>query len=176
MITQERVRELFLYKDGSLFWRVRRQGVRADGSMAGGCDSNGYLRMQIDGKSYKAHRLIFLYHHGYIPENDIDHIDRNRSNNKIENLREASRSCNLRNSTQQSQTSSGVKGLTWNKSRQKWKAQIVVHGASKYLGLYSDFTEATAHRLAAEQCLEWDSCDFSSPAYQFIKDYCENKR
>jgi len=169
MITQERVRELFHYKDGNLFWRVRRSNVRA-GSMAGCPNGNGYLHVQIDKKLYQAHRLIFLYHHGYIPENDIDHIDRNRSNNKIENLREVSRSCNMRNSTQQNSTSSGVKGLTWNKRDQKWKAYIVVNNISKYLGYYSDFTEAAAHRLAAEQCLDWSDCDSSSPAYQFMKE------
>jgi hypothetical protein len=168
MITQERVRVLFLYKDGSLFWRVRRKGVRF-GSMAGRRRSDGYSKIMVDRKDYFAHRLIFLYHHGYTPEHEVDHIDRNRSNNKIENLREASRSCNLRNSAQQSSTSSGVKGITWDKYAQKWKAHITINNISRHLGRYSDFTEAAAHRLAAEQCLDWGSCDSSSPAYQFMK-------
>jgi hypothetical protein len=172
MITQDYVRELFHYKDGGLFWKTHRKGVRA-GSMAGTRCSNGYLHATIDRKLYLAHRLIFLYHHGYLPENDIDHIDRNRSNNKIENLREVSKSCNSRNSMQQNSTSSGVKGITWNKHTQKWKAHIATDGTSKYLGYYSDFTEAVAHRHAAEQCLNWGSCDSSSPAHQFMEDYCE---
>jgi len=172
MITQERVRDLLFYKDGSLFWRVHRSGVRF-GSMAGTRHSGGYLNVTVDGKLYKAHRLVFLYHHGYLPENEVDHIDRNRSNNKIENLREVSKSCNSRNSTQQNSTSSGVKGITWDKYAQKWKAQIMVHGTAKHLGRYSDFTEAAAHRLAAEQCLNWGSCDSKSPAHQFMEGYCE---
>jgi hypothetical protein len=172
MITQDYVKELFLYKDGNLFWRAHR-GPVSEGSMAGGCDSHGYLIVQIDKKLYKAHRLIFLYHHGYTPEHDLDHIDRNRLNNKIENLREVSKSCNMRNSTQQNSTSSGVKGISWDKSRQKWLAHIRVNNISKNLGYHADFTEAVAHRLAAEQCLNWGSCDLRSPAHQFIKDYCE---
>jgi hypothetical protein len=172
MITQERVKELFYYRDGSLFWRVHRQGVRF-GNVAGSPNSEGYLRVQVDRKLYFAHRLVFLYHFGYLPENEVDHIDKCRANNRIENLREVSKSCNLRNSTQQNQTSSGVKGITWYKRDQKWQAQIKVNNISKHLGIYSDFTEAVAHRLAAEQCLEWGSCDLSSPAHQFIKDYCE---
>jgi hypothetical protein len=171
MITQERVKELFCYKDGSLFWRMSRGHMRV-GSMAGSPGSGGYLNVRVDNKLYRAHRLIFLYHFGYMSENEVDHIDRNRLNNKIENLREASRSCNSRNSTQQNSTSSGVKGLSWYKAYQKWQAQIKVHGAVKHLGFYSDFTEAVAHRLAAEQCLDWGDCDSSSPAYQFMKDYC----
>jgi hypothetical protein len=167
-MTQDYVKELFHYKDGNLFWRVRRKGVRV-GNVAGSHDSDGYLQVRVDGKRYLAHRLVFLYHHGYMPEHEVDHIDRSRSNNRIENLREVSRSCNARNSTQRSQTSSGVKGLTWNKRDKKWFVQIAVHGTVKYLGIYSDFTEAVAHRLAAEQCLEWGDCDSRSPAYQFMK-------
>lgn len=172
MITQDYIKELFHYKGGNLFWRAHR-GRMSEGSMAGSCDNHGYSRIRVGRKLYLTHRLVFLYHHGYLPENDIDHIDRCKTNNKIENLREVSKSCNMRNSTQRSQTSSGVKGLSWNKAHQKWLAHIAVHGALKYLGIYSDFTEAVTHRLAAEQCLEWGSCDFSSPAHQFIKDYCE---
>jgi hypothetical protein len=172
MITQEQVRELFLYEDGNLFWQVHRSNTRI-GSMVGCRSSSGYLHAKIDNKLYLVHRLVFLYHFGYLPENDIDHIDKCRMNNKIENLREVSKSCNARNSTQQSQTSSGIKGLSWYKPTEKWLAHIRVNSISRYLGRYSDFTEAVAHRLAAEQCLEWGSCDSSSPAYQFMKDYCE---
>jgi hypothetical protein len=172
MITQGYVKELFHYKDGNLFWKVRRQGVRF-GNVVGTLHSSGYLSVVVDRKDYLVHRLVFLYHFGYMPENDIDHIDRNRSNNKIENLREVSKSCNSRNSMQQNSTSSGVKGLSWHKRDQKWQVHIAVHGTRKYLGYYSDFTEAAAHRLAAEQCLDWGSCDSSSPAHQFMEDYCE---
>jgi hypothetical protein len=168
MITQDYVKELFHYKDGSLFWKVRRKGV-SFGNVAGSHDSEGYSRIKVDGKHYFAHRLVFLYHFGYMPEHEVDHIDRNRSNNKIENLREASKSCNMRNSTQQNSTTSGVKGLSWHKATQKWVAQIMVNGTVKHLGLYSDFAEAAAHRLAAEQCLDWGSCDSRSPAHQFMK-------
>jgi hypothetical protein len=168
MITQERVRELFLYKDGSLFCRVHR-GNAGVGTVAGSHDSSGYLRVMVDGKSYKAHRLVFLYHHGYLPENDVDHIDKCKTNNRVENLREVSKSCNMINSAQRAFTSSGVKGLSLDKHNQKWRAHIATDGTTKYLGDHADFTEAVAHRLAAEQCLEWGDCDSRSPAYQFMK-------
>jgi hypothetical protein len=140
------------------------------GDVAGCADSLGYLQTRIDGKLYFNHRLVFLYHHGYTPENMIDHIDRNRANNRIGNLREVSHSCNMRNAKQQKSVS-GIKGIHWHKPHQKWTACIAVGGSQKHLGYYQDFTEAVAHRFAAEQCLKWNDCDSNSPAFQHVNNY-----
>jgi hypothetical protein len=140
------------------------------GDVAGCNNGFGYLITRVDRKPYFNHRLIFLYHHGYMPENMIDHIDRNRANNKINNLREVSNSCNIRNAKQPRNNTSGVKGIHWFKRVKKWTAYIDVGGLRKHLGYYQDFTEAVAYRLAAEQCLNWNECDSNSPAYQYMKD------
>lgn len=171
MLNQEKVKKLFIYQeDGSLLRRESRGRIHA-GYVAGCVDSSGYLQIGIEGKAFLAHRLVWLYHHGYWPENQVDHIDRDKLNNMIDNLREVSQSCNLRNTGNRSTNTSGVKGVHWSSGRRKWKVQISVSGSLVYLGIYQDFTEAVAHRLAAEQSLDWSGCDSSSPAFQYMQKY-----
>lgn len=167
MITQERVKELFVYDNGKLFWLVNR-GKAKSGDQAGAFDGR-YFSTTVDGKSIKTHRLIFLYHHGYLPENQIDHIDRNVKNNKIENLREVVVVCNQRNTGNRSDNVSGVKGVYFSNKHNKWIAQIKVYGRNINLGVYFDFAEAVCHRLAAEQAEKWEGCDSTSPAYLYVK-------
>jgi len=170
MLTQERVKELFRYEDGNLIRRVRTSNCVNIGDVAGCVNGLGYLRTMVDGKRYFNHRLVFLFHYGYTPENQVDHIDRNRTNNKINNLREVSNSCNVRNSKQPRNNTSGIKGVSWFKRAKKWIAYIEAGGSRKHLGRFTDLTEAIAHRFAAEQCLNWSNCDSNSPAYQYMKD------
>lgn len=167
MLTQKRVKELFDYRDGELIRKVdvRRSKV---GDIAGSIDSHGYLHTGIDGKTYLNHRLVWLWHHGFMPENQLDHIDQNPLNNRIDNLREASRSCNMRNRKQQ-KTTSGVKGVCWNKQGNKWQARITVKRKLIGLGCTDNLLEAACIRLAAEQCLGWARCDTTSPAFLFVK-------
>ena len=150
---------------GDLIWiksKNRRGGLKV------GSKSHGYLKTSIKRKHYLNHTLVYLYHHGYIPENDIDHIDRNPLNNKIENLREVSKTCNMRNSKLNKNNKSGVRGVNYAKKNKSWQVLITIHGKTNYIGHYKDFIEAVAHRLAAEQALDWNGCDSSSPAYLFI--------
>lgn len=165
-LTQERVRELFDYRDGNLIRKVAQSNCVKIGDTAGSL-SYGYLETGVDGGRYMVHRLIWLWHHGYLPENNIDHIDRIKSNNKIENLREASQSCNLRNCGNFKHNTSGIKGVFWDKIQEKWRSSIKVMGNNKDLGRYGDKNEAVLARLAAEQCLHWEGCDSSSPAYKY---------
>lgn len=168
--TQERLKELFDYReDGHLIWKISPSNNVKIGDVAGSISkSTGYRDVRVDNKLYRSHRLIFIFRKGFNPENDIDHHpDRTRSNNRIENLREATRSCNLRNSVIRNDNTSGVKGVCWYKSRNKWLVQIWVMGEKKYLGDHKDFDEAVLHRLAAEQCIGWEGCDSLSPAYQY---------
>jgi hypothetical protein len=170
-LTQERVRELFDYRDGDLIRKKPSQGVKV-GDVAGSLGNRGYLGIRIDYKNYLNHVLVWLWHHGYIPEHDIDHIDRIKIHNQIENLREVSRTCNSRNSKLSKKNTSGVKGVSWKSGENKWVAQIMVNYKTIALGRTLDFTEAVSLRLAAEQCLNWDGCDSSSPAFKFIKYFC----
>ena len=136
-----------------------------------GTTSNGYLVVRVNGKLYYSHRLIWLWFHGYFPEHGIDHINRVRSDNRLENLREVSQTCNLRNCGLSVKNTSGVKGVCWVTRYGKWKARVRVANKVKNLGHHKTFTEAVAHRLAAEQCLNWEGCDSNSSAYRYMKEF-----
>ena len=139
-ITQNQVKELFEYRDGELFWRVS-QGRSKIGNKTGTLNSDGYLHTIISKKAYKNHRIIFLMFHGYLPK-FIDHIDGNRSNNIINNLREATRAQNTCNAKTPSTNTSGVKGVCWSKRDRKWLVQLCVEGKKKYFGCYHDIKVA----------------------------------
>ena len=171
MLTQARVRELFDYREDGCLIRKVATGKTHRGAVAGCPSHHGYFIVGVNKRYYLLHRLVFLYHHGYLPENHVDHIDRDRSNNRIENLREVSHTCNLRNTGNHCTNTSGIKGVSWDASKNKWTATIMVSKRSFHLGRFTDFTEAVAHRLAAEQALAWGSCDSCSPAFQYMQNY-----
>jgi hypothetical protein len=97
MLNKERLDELLDYSpDSGLFtWKVNRRGKAKSGCIAGSKNGQGYILIKIDGKFYFAHRLAWLVTHGTFPINMIDHIDGNRENNKINNLREATAEQNM---------------------------------------------------------------------------------
>ena len=155
---------------GKFFNQITRNNKGASAGTEAGCiRSDGYVTISIDRTIYLAHRLAWLYVHGYMPENDLDHIDQDPSNNQISNLREVSRSCNAQNSGNPKDNTSGVKGIYWHKQVGKWHVQITTNRRKAYLGIYDDFDDAVCARLAAEQCLNWGGCDSSSPAYQHVQ-------
>jgi len=170
MITQEELRCLLNYNpDTGIFrWRVNR-GIKIKGKICGTVNRSGYRMIGINRKRYYAHRLVFLYVDGYLPENDVDHVNRDKDDNRYENLREISRQCNTRNCGNTKNNTSGVKGVCWDKKSKKWKAFIFVNYINKHLGLYDDFDNAVAARLAGEQALGWSGCDSSSPAYRYME-------
>ncbi len=146
-LTQDRVRELFDYReDGALIWRVYRSSNARPGDVAGYMKSHGYLYVSINEKRFIVHRVVFLWHHGYLPP-DVDHINGVRSDNRIENLREASRSQNLHNSKKSSRNTSGYKGVSWCDRRQKWRANICTNYKQRSLG-YFDTAELAAAAYA----------------------------
>jgi len=150
MLTQTLVKTLFNYYNGVLYWKISLNDKNQIGWKAGSM-SGKYIRIQIHKKKYLAHRLIFLYHHGYLPKT-IDHKDNNPTNNKIENLRECTRSENEGNSKTPKNNTSGYKGVMWHKQHQKWMAQIGVNYKRKHIGLYSTKEEAAkAYNQAAIQ-------------------------
>lgn len=139
MLTQERVKELFEYKDGNLYWKKMRQGVKPD--RKAGCNDREYMRIGIDRKMYLLHQVIYLYHFGYIPE-EIDHKDRNGFNNRIENLRECDRFQNSYNQRMPKNNTSGVKGVSFDKNNKKWRAILIVKGKKMDFGSYHDIDYA----------------------------------
>lgn len=112
-------------------------------------DSNGYRVGSIFGRMYKAHRVVWLVHKGSWPAGEIDHINGDRADNRIVNLRDVSPSENHRNQRRRSDNSSGFCGVRWHKRDQKWMAQIKVYGKWSHLGYFENFEDAVAARLAA---------------------------
>jgi hypothetical protein len=111
-------------------------------------DYRGYLRLRIMRKHVSAHRLAWALHHGNWPEGPIDHIDRNRSNIRIENLRLATVTENSANRSLQGAVP--AKGVHWHKKQQTYMAQIKVAGVTRYLGRFSNLDEAAhAYNKAA---------------------------
>ncbi len=104
--------------------------------------TGGYVVIGIQGKSYRAHRLAWLYMMGSFPETGIDHINLIRHDNRFFNLRECTQAGNTANIMAPVTNTSGVKGVTWNKARKKWTAQITSEGIRYYLGIFSDKEDA----------------------------------
>lgn len=124
-ITQEYLREILTYypESGLFFWRKSTSTKIKAGQRAGGIDQNGYVRIRINRRKYQAHRLAWLYVHGVLPPKDTDHINRVRNDNRIGNLRPATRSENKRNSGgAYANSKSGLKGVT-QRAKGKWRAQ-----------------------------------------------------
>jgi hypothetical protein len=140
MTTQERLQTLFTYTDGMLYRKQSRGSAKA-GSPLNTMHRSGYLSGKVDGKRYLLHRLIFLFHHGYLPKL-LDHKDRNPLNNRIENLREATHQQNASNRKNQTNNKSGVRGVHWKARNKKWQAQVKLNGKHQYLGLFTDLAEA----------------------------------
>lgn len=96
-LTQNNVHALFDLRNGELFWKVKRKG-RSPGDLAGNQNLNGYWRIKVNGRSYKRSRLIWLYVHGVDSfPHFLDHINRDRSDDRIENLRLVTHGENQRN-------------------------------------------------------------------------------
>lgn len=137
MITQELVKYLFEYRSGFLYWAVANSPRVKVGELAGSVNSDGYSHIQINGSKYKTHRLIFLLHHGYLPET-VDHIDGDTTNNRVENLRVASTPQNQHNARRRLDNSSGVKGVSWHSPLNKWRVQIQTNRVKKHIGYFDD--------------------------------------
>lgn len=129
------------------WWNSRYAGKPALNS----ADRNGYKRGSINGDLVLAHRAAWALMYGRWPTISLDHIDGDPSNNRISNLREVGQSGNAKNSRRRNGTVTGVTGVYWHRSAQKYWATITVDGSYRYLGLFSDFNEAVAARRNAEQ-------------------------
>ena len=123
MITQDLVKKLFKYEDGKLIRLISRSGAGKVGAAVGSPNEKGYLLVGIGNLRCRVHRVIFLYHYGHLPEY-IDHINGNRTDNRIENLRQCTISENGCNIKARLGCSSKIKGVSWSKDRRLWEAYI----------------------------------------------------
>lgn len=152
-----KLREFLHYDRGTgiFTWLVSKRsaagsGVVSAGERAGTMAPNGYIFIGIDGFRYAAHRLAWLYVNGAWPESEIDHEDRNPTNNAISNLRPATRKQNNANTGVSKNNRCGRKGVCFEKRRRKWRATINVDGKQRHLGLFSDIDDAAAAYRRAE--------------------------
>lgn len=165
----ELLRKLLRYEPdtGKLYWRKRTPDMFVDGKRsAEGCCSNwnsrysckeaftalvkGYPYGSIFGRDYYAHRVIWSIYYGESAPFQIDHINGDRSDNAIKNLRSVSHAENGRNQKLYANSKSGICGVRWHKQKKRWHAQIAFNGVNKHLGYFTDKSEATAARKAAE--------------------------
>jgi hypothetical protein len=152
-LTWERLNDLFeVYPEtGILIWRKNPGKMNKAGRVAGDLNHRfGYVIISIDRKKYKRHRLIWFYVHREWPPEDLDHINGLRSEDSISNLRLATRSQNLWNAGKSKTNTSGHKGVSWRKTRGKWRASIMKHGIYHVLGDFSDVNDAIKARKEAE--------------------------
>jgi len=169
-LTQEKLKELLGYspETGVFTWNVFKRNVKS-GDVAGTVHPHGYTYIGVNGKRYKASRLAWLYMEGYYPENYIDHIDRDRGNDKWANLRHVSQSCNLRNASMKSTNKSGVTGVNWDKNKNSWHAQITVNYKNLWIGRFKEKIDAVKARWEAEKKYNFPNCNTTSSAYEFLK-------
>ena len=128
---------LFDYKAGPLSWTPPYPNRVQVGATAGCFHKNGSVHIGIGGKVYKEHRLIYLFHKGWLPEK-IDHKDNNHSNNKIENLREANQSQNSLNRVIHKNNKSGCKNVHWQKNMNKWCVIMSINSKRNIVGYFED--------------------------------------
>jgi hypothetical protein len=134
-ITQKLLQEQLLWDPDMLrFRRLTKKPGRLIGSVAGAQSSSGYRYVEIDGKAYGEHRLVWLYHYGHLPEQVIDHKDGNPGNNALENLRSATQQQNCRNKKKRD-GSSQYKGVR-RRASGKYEARIYNGAHSEYLGVF----------------------------------------
>jgi len=139
---------LFEYVDGDLLWKNPSNPKRvAVGQKAGTVSKRGYVHVQVHGKIYKTHQLVFLMHKGYMPKL-VDHINGVLVDNRIENLREASIAENQQNAKLRNDNTSGLKNVSWHKRTKKWAVQLSFKGKVKHFGSFDDVELAS---LVAEE-------------------------
>jgi HNH endonuclease len=142
-VNAEIVRELLSYDSltGILSWKKRRKSCKP-GAKAGSHHIQGYERISINYKRFLVHRICWLHFYGTWPTAEIDHINRNKKDNRIINLREATRSENDQNKVAQKNSKSGIRGVNWDKSRQLWEARITLNGKTVFRGRFDRIDDA----------------------------------
>ena len=151
-LTAAKLNEMFRYDGatGKLYNRVNLNPRAREGAEAGCTGGGGYRQVRIVGVDYFTHRLIWKMRTGSDPVEELDHINHDRADNRIENLREASTQENAMNLSRAKNNTSGVTGVSWYKPTQKWYAQIRVEGKQINLGYFTHFFHAVRARKLAE--------------------------
>ena len=144
MLTQKELLSVLDYdKNSGIFtWKTDRNGGAVAGDVAGCLTKKGYIQIRVLGSRYFAHRLAWLAVYGKFPSEFLDHKNNNKQDNRICNLREATRNQNMQNRPTFSNNTSGLKGARFESHCNKWRAQIYLNGKNKHLGLFDTAEEA----------------------------------
>lgn len=157
-LTAERLREVLDYdpEAGHLTWKTTKSSRSSVGSVAGSMNESGYWLIRVDGRHYRAHRLAWLHVHGRWPDRLIDHINGERADNRLANLRDVSRSVNAQNQRGvRKDCAVGIKGVAAHHRR--FVAQIFIDGKHTHLGVFKTAQEAGEAYLAAKRA-HHDGC------------------
>ena len=150
-ITQEELLSTLAYSPatGEFTWARKTCDKVVIGRIAGSMQTNGYACIRLNRKLYLSHRLAFMYMTGIFPLLDVDHINGVRTDNRWCNLREVTRTDNLKNGSKPSTNTSGVLGVRKHRDTGKWVATVSIDNKTKYLGLFADFNDAVQARQEA---------------------------
>lgn len=138
--------------------------------LVGKLDANGYLYVRINSKAYFVHRIVYCMYYGYFPKDNIDHINRNPNDNRIDNLRAVSQVINARNTLNSISNKSGVKGVNFYEGDNRWKSYIMYNKKLVHIGYFEFFINAVKARLYAENIFNYTQHTVESPAASLIKE------
>lgn len=142
--------EYIRYDRGLLYW-IKRPSNAARMQKPIGTLDQGYLRFLFKGSSHRVHRVVWMLHYGLIPKGfEIDHINHDKADNRIENLRCVPKLSNGRNQSMHRSNTSGITGVNWMKSCSKWRAEIRISNKTIYLGVFDNLLDAVAERRRYE--------------------------
>jgi len=143
-------------KTGNFVWNTAGSGIRI-GSVAGSLTIYGYVQIKVGRRAYRAHRLAWFFSFGVWPDGEIDHINGNRLDNRLSNLRVVDRSGNSQNRRlAHKDNSSGFLGAAWNRQHQRWQSKIVANKVRHHLGYFDTPEAAHLAYMAAKARLHID--------------------
>ena len=138
--SKEKLDDLFVYREGRLYWRDGLDNQINAGDEAGSLNGQGYVMVSLKRKRYPVHRLVWIMH-GNEPSETIDHINGNRSDNRIENLRAATNAENVCNSKLRKDNSSGIKGVSWRPQSRKWSGKVAHKNKQYHVGYFDNIQD-----------------------------------
>jgi hypothetical protein len=151
-LSQELVQHLFSYEEGKLIWKNPVKASRAKAGARAGTFSNstGYRQVSVNSRTYLEHRIIFLWCYGFLPVN-VDHINGDRLDNRVENLRSATINQNRYNALPKRNNKSGVRGVYWSKTSKKWCVAVRANNRIAFRQFFDDLEFAELVSIMARE-------------------------